>query len=80
MATIGFDFAETYVTRKLHMEKMKKRAQEEEGEKSTNMKISTIETGFEDKTSTGCFSWVSKKHNKNISRISDYNDTGPANS
>ncbi|KAL2317738.1 hypothetical protein Fmac_031614 [Flemingia macrophylla] len=82
MATIGFDFAETYVTRKLYMEKMKKRAQEEgeDGEESTDIKISKIKTGSKDKTSSGCFSWVSKQHHKKISRVSDHSYTEAANS
>ncbi|TKY56229.1 hypothetical protein E2542_SST20672 [Spatholobus suberectus] len=80
MATLGFGFAEAYVTRKLYKEKMKKRAQEEEGEKNTHMKISTTKTGSEDKTLSGCFSWVSKDQHKKNSRISDYNDIEVANS
>nr|KYP47498.1 hypothetical protein KK1_030825 [Cajanus cajan] len=78
MATIGFGFAETYVTRKLYKEKMKKRV-EEEGEKNTNMKISTIESGSEDKTSSGCFSWISKQNRRKISHVSDHHDTEAAN-
>lgn len=76
MATPGFGLAEAYMTRKIYKEKMKKIAQEEqEGEKNSNMKISTIKTGSEDKTSSGCFSWVSKQQHKKNSRISDYNET-----
>ncbi|TKY56228.1 hypothetical protein E2542_SST20671 [Spatholobus suberectus] len=80
MATAGFGLAETYVTGKLYKEKMKKRAQEEEGEKSNDKKIPTSKMSLEDKTSSGCFSWVSKHQHKKISRISDYNDTRAANS
>ncbi|KAG4958986.1 hypothetical protein AAZX31_13G069600 [Glycine max] len=81
MATLGYGFAEAYVTRKLYKEKMKKRAQEEEGEKNTNMKISTTKTGSKEQTSSGCFSWVSNHQQRKISRISDYNDdTESANS
>nr|KYP47501.1 hypothetical protein KK1_030828 [Cajanus cajan] len=62
------------------MDKMKKRAQEEEGDKNTDTEISTIETGSEDKASSGCFSWVSKQHHKKNSRVSDHNHTEASNS
>ncbi|KAL2317739.1 hypothetical protein Fmac_031615 [Flemingia macrophylla] len=80
----GFALAEAYVTRKIYMEKLKIRAQEEkqEGEKTTNMKISTIETASQDQTSTGCFSWVSKQHHHHhkISPLSHNNVTQVVNS
>jgi len=82
MATLGgYGLAEAYVTRKLYKEKLKKRAQEEEEEKKTNMvKISPVERDCENKTSSGCFSWVSKHHQSKSSRISDYNHVESANS
>ncbi|RDX76235.1 hypothetical protein CR513_43793, partial [Mucuna pruriens] len=72
MATVGFGFAEAYVTQKLYKEKMKRRAQEE-GDKNTDMDIPTIKTSSKNKTPSGCFSWVSKHQHSKISRISDYN-------
>lgn len=78
MATAGFGFAETYVTVKHYKEKMKKRAQEEEGEESSDMNISSMKTSSGNKTSIGCFSWVSKQHHRKNSRISDYNHTEAA--
>ncbi|KAK7364462.1 hypothetical protein VNO80_13143 [Phaseolus coccineus] len=76
----GYDLAEAYVTRKLYKEKLKKRAQEEDEQKKTNMmKISSKERDCENKTSSGCFSWVSKHHQSKNSRISDYNHAQSAN-
>lgn len=78
MATASFGLAETYVMRKLYKEKMEQRAHEQEGEKNTHMKIiSTTKTSLENETSSGCFSWFSKKQHN--SRISDYNGTEAAN-
>ncbi|KAK7373072.1 hypothetical protein VNO80_06468 [Phaseolus coccineus] len=77
----GYGLAEAYVTRKLYKEKLKKRAQEEDEQKKTNMmKISSKERDFDNKTSSGCFSWVSKHHQSKNSRISDYNHAQSANS
>lgn len=77
MATIGSGLAETYVMRKIYKEKMKKRAHEElQEEKRTNIKIHTITT---DKTSSGCFSWISKQQGRKNSRIADSNGNEAAN-
>ncbi|RDX81806.1 hypothetical protein CR513_37471, partial [Mucuna pruriens] len=80
MATVGFGFAEAYVTQKLYKENLKKRAQEEERHKNTNMKIPTMKTGSNHKTPRGCFSWLSKQQRSKNSRISDYNHIEAANS
>jgi len=68
MATVGYKFAEVYVMQKMNREKMKKI------EKEDVKKIDTIKTGSMDKKSSGCFSWLSKRQHKKISRISDSND------
>ncbi|KAK7301274.1 hypothetical protein RJT34_12135 [Clitoria ternatea] len=72
---VGSGLAEAYVTRKIYVEKMKNREQDEE--KSSNMKNPKIKPGSEDKASSGCFSWLPKQNHKKNSRISDYhvNDT-----
>ncbi|BAT81750.1 hypothetical protein LR48_Vigan07g170400 [Vigna angularis] len=77
MATLGYGFAEAYVTRKLYKEKLKKRAAEEEGKKTNMAKICTVERDCEKKTSSGCFSWVSNQSKS--SQISDYNHVESAN-
>ncbi|XP_027333532.1 uncharacterized protein LOC113848277 [Abrus precatorius] len=79
MATASYGLAETYVMTKLYKEKMKKQAQEEK-ERNTHIKVHAITTDSEDKTSSGCFSFLSKQHHRKISRISDYNDTEVAKS
>ncbi|KAK7301272.1 hypothetical protein RJT34_12133 [Clitoria ternatea] len=67
----GYGLAEAYVTRKIYMEKMKNREQDEE--KITEIKNPKIKAGSEDKASSGCFSWLPKQHHKKNCRISDYN-------
>ncbi|KAK7385269.1 hypothetical protein VNO78_30983 [Psophocarpus tetragonolobus] len=77
MASPGFGLAEAYVTRKLFKETMKKRAEEEI---NTNMmRNSTIKRGSEDKTSSGCFSWVSMHQHTKVSPFSDCNHSQVAN-
>lgn len=71
MATIGSGLAETYVMQKLYKEKMKKTAKEVQEERRTNIKVHAIATDSDEKTSTGCFSCISKQQCRKSSRISD---------
>ncbi|AES97904.1 hypothetical protein MtrunA17_Chr5g0425091 [Medicago truncatula] len=71
MASAGFGLAETYVMQKMYNEKMKKIAHEEKQDVSPGM----VRKDSIHKTSIGCFSFFPKHQHRNISRISDSNDS-----
>lgn len=69
MATPGFGFAEIYVQRKLHKEKMKL---------AEEVNAHDRFRGSEPETSSGCFLWLSKIQRKKTAQVTDYNDAEPA--
>lgn len=83
MASLGYGFVEAYVTQKLYKEKLAKmahqeRQQEQQEEGKNTMKSNATSKASEDKTSGGCFFFLSKQQRRKVSQISDSPDAAEA--